>query len=128
MPTPRTQPKDFAAYLAAFPPATRARLQEVRDVIHATAPEAVDVISYAMPAFRLDGKILIYFAGYAHHIGLYPGAAAITHFTDAIAGYKSAKGSVQLPLDAPLPVALVQDMVTYCVQQRRADGRAKKAR
>ena len=124
--TSTAKPANLAAYLAPFPPATRARLQQVHDIVQAVAPDAVDVISYAMPAFELEGRIMIYFAGFARHVGLYPGAAAIAHFTSSLTGYHFAKGSLQLPLDAPLPVELVQEIATFCAAQNRAKASARK--
>ena len=102
-------------YITAFPPATQARLQEVRALIRSVAPDATETMSYAIPTFDLNGKHLVHFAGYAKHIGFYPTPAAITAFQDELAGYTRAKGSVQFPLSQPLPVDLIRRMVEFRV-------------
>jgi uncharacterized protein YdhG (YjbR/CyaY superfamily) len=108
-------------YIAGFPPETQAVLQEVRDVIHEAAPTATETMSYAIPTFDLDGKHLVHFAGYARHIGLYPGASGVAAFADELAPYKHAKGSVQFPLGEPLPADLIRRIVASRVAE---SGRA----
>ncbi|MEP6592296.1 MAG: DUF1801 domain-containing protein [Acidobacteriota bacterium] len=103
-------------YIAGFPAAVRARLSKVRRTIHSAAPQASEKISYRMPTFYLNGN-LVHFAGYAHHIGFYPGAAGIAAFLPALAPYKSAKGSVQFPHDEPLPLELITRIVKFRVSQ-----------
>src|SRR4051812_7247611 len=100
-------------YIAAFPPATRKLLSQLRATIRKVAPDAEEVISYGMPSYNYKGRKLIYFAGYARHIGFYPMAAAIIAFKKQISIYKNAKGSIQFPLDQPLPVALVTAIVKF---------------
>jgi len=106
------------AYMAGFPPATRAMLQQIRATILKVAPKAEELISYNMPAYKLNG-ILVYFAGYDKHIGFYPMPAAIEAFKKELAVYKSAKGSVQFPLDKPLPVKLIAQIVRFRVLQNQ---------
>jgi len=103
-------------YIASFPEETQKLLQQMRNTIKAVAPEAQEVISYAMPAFRLN-RILVYFAGYKNHIGFYPSGSAIATFKKELSPYKSAKGSVQFPLDKPLPVELIKEMVKLRVAE-----------
>lgn len=112
-------------YIATFPPAVREQLETLRTIIRKTAPKAEEVISYKMPAYKLDG-MLVYFAGYEKHIGFYPMPSVITAFSKEIAGYKSAKGSVQFPVDKPLPVKLIAAMVKFRVQENSAKAKAKK--
>ena len=103
-------------YIAAFPPEVQDLLQQLRQTIQNAAPSAVEAISYQIPTFKLHGN-LVHFAGFKKHIGFYPGAAGIAAFQDELAGYKSAKGSVQFPLDQPLPLALVTKIVRFRVAQ-----------
>ena len=98
------------AYNAKLPPATRRRLKELADTIRKAAPGAMDAWSYSIPAFRLNGKILVWYAGWKDHLSIYPLNAVDRQFaTDK--GFKTAKGTVQFPLDDPLPVSLVKRLV-----------------
>ena len=98
------------AYTAKLPPSTRRRLKELADVIRKTAPSAVDSFSYQIPAFRLNGKILVWYAGWTNHLSLYPLNASDRDFADQ-KGFKTSKGTVQFPLDRPLPVSLIKRLV-----------------
>ena len=104
-------------YIAGFPQATRAVLEEVRTIIRRVAPDATETISYAIPTFDLNGKHLIHFAGYAKHVGLYPTPVGMEEFRADFAPYKTGKGSVQFPLDKPLPVTLIERVVRYRLNQ-----------
>lgn len=105
-------------YVAEFPPEVQVVLQEVRATIRAAAPEAVEGISYAIPTFDLDGRHLVHFAGYARHIGFYPGATTVTvAFAPELDPYKRGKGSVQFPLRTPMPLDLIRRMVEYRVRE-----------
>ena len=108
-------------YIAAFPPAVQERLQSMRSIVRAEAPEAVERISYRMPAFFL-GRVLVYFAAFGKHIGFYPGADGVAAFQSELAGFKHAKGSVQFPLDQPLPIDLITRMVRFKIQTARLAG------
>ena len=107
------------AYIARFPPATRELLQAMRAIIRSAAPDATETISYAIPTFDLDGH-LVHFAGYARHVGFYPGASGIEAFKAELGRYKSAKGSVQFPLDEPLPEDLIRRIVEFRVAENTA--------
>jgi uncharacterized protein YdhG (YjbR/CyaY superfamily) len=100
-------------YLKSFPVETQKKLQELRHVIHSAAPASQETLSYGIPTVDLKGKHLIHFAGYRNHLGLYPGAKAIEAFQGDIVAYKNAKGSVQFPLEKPLPVELVKRIVQF---------------
>lgn len=105
--------RDVDSYIQSFPLATQAVLERVRETVRTVAPAAEECISYAMPTYKIGGKPLVHFAGYARHIGLYALPSAHAHFADRLASYKRGKGSVQFPLDAPLPWALIADMVAF---------------
>jgi uncharacterized protein YdhG (YjbR/CyaY superfamily) len=98
-------------YIAAFPAEVRAVLEELRALIAATAPGATETMSYAIPTFDLNGRHLVHFAGYEKHVGFYPSPSGIAAFRDELGLFKTAKGSVQFPLDRPLPADLIRRMV-----------------
>lgn len=112
----RTQATTIDEYIADFPTSTQKLLKRLRAAIKKAAPEAGEKISYAIPTFTLGGN-LVHFAGYDHHIGFYPGAEAIKAFRKELSGYKGAKGSVQFPIDKPLPLDVVTDIVRFRVMQ-----------
>src|SRR5687768_17385768 len=118
------KPDSIDAYIAAFPPDIRERLEALRATIHAAAPDATEKISYQMPTFYLKGN-LVHFAAFAHHIGFYPAPSGITAFDAELARYKRAKGSVRFPLDEPLPLALVTKIVKFRVKENLAAAKAK---
>jgi len=98
------------AYTAKLQPATRRRLKELADTIRKAAPGAVEAFSYQIPAFRYNGKILAWYAGWTNHLSMYPLSATDRAFAKQ-KGFKTAKGTVQFPLDDPLPVSLVKRLV-----------------
>src|ERR1041385_3988605 len=101
------KPATINEYLAAVPPEKRAALQRLRKTIRATAPRAEECISYGIPAFRLDGRVLVYFAAAKNHCSFFPGGI-IEGFEDELEGYETSKGTVRFPPDHPLPVALIR--------------------
>ncbi len=113
-------------YIAAFPDDVRKKLGRLRLLIRQMAPEAQEKISYQMPAFFLDGN-LVYFAAFSKHIGFYPGAGGVAKFKRELAKYKSAKGSVQFPLDEELPIELIKRIVKYRVEEnaRKTEKQAR---
>jgi uncharacterized protein YdhG (YjbR/CyaY superfamily) len=119
------KPNNADEYIAAFPADVQKRLQQIREVIKKAVPQALEVISYAMPAYKVN-SVLVYFAGWDKHIGFYPGAGAIAHFKDELSAYKGAKGSVQFPLDEPLPVDLINRIVAYRVTEDAALAEARR--
>jgi uncharacterized protein YdhG (YjbR/CyaY superfamily) len=110
------------AHIAAFPPTTQKKLRELRSTIRAAAPTAEETVSYGIPTFKLGKKNLVHFAGYKTHIGFYPGPAAIHHFKKELARYKTSKGAVQFPLDAPLPLSLIRRIVRFRLSEEKARG------
>jgi uncharacterized protein YdhG (YjbR/CyaY superfamily) len=111
-----SKPTNFEAYASAFPGEVQERLRRAREIILKAAPEAVEHISYGMPAFKVQGRPLVYVAGYKSHIGFY--AIPNTHekFSEELSGYKQGKGSVQFPHSQPLPAGLIGRMVAYRLQ------------
>jgi uncharacterized protein YdhG (YjbR/CyaY superfamily) len=116
---------DVDTYIAGFPKETQKLLSQLRATIRKAAPAAEEMISYRMPAYKYKG-VLVYFAGYNHHIGFYPGAGGIEHFKKEIAIYKNAKGSVQFPLDKPLPLQLITNIVKFRAIQNVQKEKIKK--
>ena len=117
-------------YIAGHPPRIRTRLKAMRATIRKHAPQAEERINYRIPTFYLDGN-LVHFAAFDRHVGFYPGAAGLAAFKDALADYKSAKGSVQFPHTEPLPLALVAEIVLFRVAQqtaKRASDRRRSSR
>ena len=113
------QSPDVDAYIRQFPPAVRLKLAAVRRTIRRAAPGAEELISYRLPAYRLDG-MLVYFAAFKRHIGFYPTSSGIRAFKAELAGYKGGKGSVQFPLDRPLPLGLIARIVRFRVRENLA--------
>ncbi len=111
-------------YIAAFPKETQKILKELRATIKAAAPNAEEKISYQMPTFFLNGN-LIHFAAFKNHIGLYPTPSGTEAFQKEIAKYKAAKGSIQLPLDEPMPLKLISRIVKFRVSENLKKAKAK---
>lgn len=109
-------PKTIDAYIKTFPKEIQPILQCVRETIQAAAPNAEEAISYGMPTFRLNGN-LVHFAGYKQHIGFYPTPSGIKAFEKEIKNYKWAKGSVQFPLDQPIPYSLIKKITVFRVKE-----------
>jgi uncharacterized protein YdhG (YjbR/CyaY superfamily) len=108
---------DIDTYIAAFPPAVQKQLNIMRRTIRKAAPAATETIKYAIPTFVLNGN-LVHFAAYTNHIGFYPAPVGIEAFEDELSVYKQGKGSVQFPIDEPLPLELVSKIVEYRVKQQ----------
>jgi len=106
------KPKDVDSYIASFPRDHKALLKKVQRTIRAAAPEASEVISYNIPAYRQNG-MLVYFAGFKHHIGLYPPVRGNVALEKAVAKYAGPKGNLQFPYDEPLPLALITRIVKH---------------
>jgi uncharacterized protein YdhG (YjbR/CyaY superfamily) len=120
-----TKFKTVDEYLASFPANTKKILQEIRNTIKQSAPQAEELISYNMPAFKLRG-MLVFYAAYERHIGFYPTASGIKAFKKEISQYKNAKGSVQFPIDEPMPFDLISKIVKFKVKENQEKERAKK--
>jgi uncharacterized protein YdhG (YjbR/CyaY superfamily) len=105
-------------YISTFPVDIQAVLEKMRQSIQKAAPDAVEAISYGIPTFNLNGKHLVFFAGWKHHISLYPLPAGDETFQQEIAHYKRAKGTIQFPLDKPLPYELVEQIVILLIKEK----------
>ena len=121
-----TKPNSIDEYIANFPADTQKILEQVRSTIKKAAPEAEETIKYAIPTFTLRGN-LVHFAAYKNHIGLYPTPGGIKAFQNELAVYKSAKGSVQFPLNKPIPFNLITKIVEFRVKDilGKAAGKTK---
>ena len=102
-------------YIQEFPVSVQERLSEIRCIIFEIAPQVTERISYEMPSYYLSGKTLLHFAGYKKHIGFYPAADGIEAFKEKLTDYKTSKGTVQFPLNKPLPQGLIREIISYRV-------------
>ncbi len=127
MKTSHTAPRTIDEYIAGFPRDVQALLKKVRATIRKAAPDAVEAIKYRMPTFVLNGN-LVHFAGFQKHIGFYPVPTGIEAFKRELSAYKGGKGSVQFPLDKPIPYNLISRIVRFRVKEnlKRAEARGKK--
>jgi uncharacterized protein YdhG (YjbR/CyaY superfamily) len=120
----RIQAENIDGYIASFPKDIQKMLGEIRATISKAAPEAEEAIKYAMPTFTLNGN-LVHFAAFKNHIGFYPAPTGIEAFKKELSVYKGAKGSVQFPLDKPLPLTLISKIVKYRVKKNLETAKAK---
>lgn len=105
-------------YIASFPPEVQERLKKVREIILLLAPDATERICMGIPTYDLNGKWLVHFAGFKKHIGFYPQPEGIEAFLGKLADYKTSKGTVQFPLNKPLPEELIGDIVKFRVEKQ----------
>jgi uncharacterized protein YdhG (YjbR/CyaY superfamily) len=127
MKTKTAKVNDIDKYIAGFPKDTQKFLEQLRATIKKAAPGAEEVVSYQMPAYKYHG-MLVYFAGYENHIGFYPTPSGIEAFKKELSVFKGAKGSVQFPLDKPLPLELISKIVAFRMKENseKAEIKAKK--
>ena len=123
MPTRRATPQNIDEYIASFSPEVQAILEKIRLTIRQAAPDAQETISYNMPAFTQDG-ILVYFAAFKKHIGLYPPVRGDAKLEKSIASYAGEKGNLRFPLDQPIPYELIEKIVKLRVKQNLSKARA----
>ncbi|MBK9151834.1 MAG: DUF1801 domain-containing protein [Saprospiraceae bacterium] len=116
-----TQNFSVDTYIGTFPPDVQKILYNIRNIILEAAPQASECISYGMPAYKLYGKPLVYFAGYEKHIGLYATPSGHTAFAKELSMYKQGKGSVQFPLTQEMPYDLIERMVKYRAETLTAE-------
>jgi uncharacterized protein YdhG (YjbR/CyaY superfamily) len=119
----KKQLKTVDEYIAAFPKEVQDILEKIRSTIRESAPKAEEAISYGIPAFSLNGKGLVYFGAWKNHIGFYPTPSGIEAFKKELAPFKLEKGSVQFPLNKPIPYDLVKKIVRYRVIEILEEGK-----
>jgi uncharacterized protein YdhG (YjbR/CyaY superfamily) len=106
-------------YIEGFPPVVKKQLKEIRAIIKAAAPEAQELMSYGMPAYKLNG-MLVYFAGYKAHIGFYPTPSGIKKFLPKLKAFKCSKAAVQFPIDQPLPKDLIKEIIVFRIKENKS--------
>jgi uncharacterized protein YdhG (YjbR/CyaY superfamily) len=104
-------------YITEFPVEVQEILQKVRATIFNAAPDVVEKMAYGMPGYKLKGKPFVYFAGYAKHVGLYATPVVHEAFANELKGYKQGKGSVQFPLNKPMPFDLIKRIIEFKMKQ-----------
>ena len=125
MKTKQTVPKTMDEYIAGFPKEVQEILEKIRTTIRKAAPDAEETISYLIPTFTLKGKYLIYFAAYKKHIGVYPVPAGDAKLNEELSVYQMGKGTLQFPLDKPIPLDLITKIVKLRVKENLAKAEAK---
>jgi len=113
------KPENIDEYIAGFPGNVQEKLTQIRNIIKKAVPDAEEKISYAIPTFALNGRNLIHFAGFKNHIGLYPAPREDSAFSKELSKFKGGKGTVQFPLDQPLPVDLIVRIVKFRVNENQ---------
>lgn len=121
----KNKPESTDEYIAGFPADVQVILNEVRSTIQQAAPEATEKISYGMPAFVQDGN-LVYFAAFTNHIGFYALPSGNEAFKKELSKYKTGKGSIQFPLDEPMPLKLITRIVKMRVKENKEKAALKK--
>jgi len=119
------KPNNIDEYISIFPGEVQEILEQIRAAIKEAAPQATELISYGMPAFKLNG-ILVWFAAYSKHIGFYPHSSGILAFKKELSVYKGGKGSVQFPLDKPVPLDLISEIVKFRLIEDMHKAKLKK--
>ena len=118
-------PENINEYIHQFPEHLQERMKIIRSLINQTAPDANERMAYGMPTFYLYGN-LIHFACFTHHIGLFPGASGVEHFLPELSGYKTSKGTIQIPHTMELPLELIKRIVEFRIQENVTEGLLKK--
>ncbi len=113
--------KNIDEYIATFPVDVQKIMEQIRVTIRKKAPGAIESISYGMPAFKTHGKPLVYFAGYKSHIGFYATPTGHSEFVEELSKYKKGKGSVQFPIDKPIPFDLIARIVEFRLKENLAN-------
>lgn len=121
----QTGAKTIDEYIAAFPPEVQVLLEQIRMTIREAAPEAQETISYQIPTFTLNGRYLVYFAAYKKHISLYPAPLGAAEFHEAVSRYGSGKGTLKFPLDLPMPLDLIRQVVRFRIKENVEQATAK---
>lgn len=123
----KTSYESIDHYISTFPPEIQEKLESIRQVIREAAPEATEKISYQMPTFAQHGNV-VHFAAFKHHIGFYPAPSGIAEFENDLAPYITGKGTVQFPLNKPIPYELITKIVKFRVAENIAKAERKKSK
>jgi uncharacterized protein YdhG (YjbR/CyaY superfamily) len=124
----RAAPKNVGAYIAGFPRTVQTVLRRVRSIVRKAVPEADEVISYQIPAYKLNGKPVIYFAAFTEHYSIYPSnTRLVAAFKDELAGYEMSKGTIRFPLSEHVPVKLIADIARFRAKEVAAGAKTKTA-
>lgn len=126
----REKPANVDTYIAGFPAEIKERLELIRSRIQKLAPKAEEVISYGIPCYRMNDVYLIYFAGYKKHVSIYPAPVREALFKKEFAAYKTSRGTIQFPMDQPLPITLITKIIRFMIgkNKERAEERKTKAK
>lgn len=116
---------DIDSYIASFPPEVQEKLEQIRNTIRQSAPEATEAIKYAIPTFVWHGN-LVHFAAFKSHMGFYPAPTGMAEFEKELAPYKQGKGSVQFPMSEELPLSLVSKIVAFRIRENSKNQKGKK--
>lgn len=129
MPTQKPTSKEIDKYIASFPEEVQTILEKIRKTIRKAAPNAEEIMNYGIPTFTLEGN-LVHFAGFKNHVGFYPTPSGIEKFKKELSRYEGAKGSVQFPLDQPIPYDLISRITVFRITENleRAEAKRKKKR
>jgi uncharacterized protein YdhG (YjbR/CyaY superfamily) len=119
------QYKTIDDYIKSYPESVQAILEKIRQTIRRVAPEATELISYQMPAFEQNG-VLVWFGAFKKHIGFYPKASGIEAFQKELSPYKLSKGSIQFPLDNPIPYDLIDKIVEFRVKENLSQEKGRR--
>jgi len=119
----KSAPTSVDSYLAEVPLEARATLEQLRQTIKAVVPRAVEVISYQIPTFKLDGRMLVSYAAFKDHCSFFPGAAPIKAHQDELKSYQTSKGTIRFPTSKPLPATLVRKLVRTRIKENEARAR-----
>jgi len=114
----KKQPETIDEYIHDFPDDIQYILGKIRRIVQGLAPDATEVISYQMPTFKLNGN-LVHFAAFKNHIGIYPTSSGVEAFKKELALYQSSKGSIQFPLDHPIPYDLIEKIVEFRIKENK---------
>ena len=122
----RVIPNTVNDYIDLFPKETQKVLKQIRSIIKKAAPGTKEEISYGIPTFKLNGRYVIYFAGFKNHTSIYPAPRGHEKFKEVLSKYKGGKGTVQFPLDEPIPVGLITKVVKFKLQENKDREKVKK--
>lgn len=121
-----TDYRNIDEYIATFPESTQKILKEIRKTMKKMIPDAEETISYGIPTFKKNGRPVVYFAGYKSHVSVYPAPRGNPMFSKELAEYKGGKGTVQFPLNQPIPLDLIKRIVDFRVRENEAGKEKKK--